>query len=282
MSAQQEIVVLENAILIHGDAYDILQDLERWTGVSKVDALITDPPYANTHCHWDKKIDWSRMWELADKTTVESAKMILFSCGRFQYELFNTNPAWFRYDIIWKKTKKCGFLNARFMPLRQHETIMVFSRPGAATTGTYNPQRTFDEKLFSRSVSPCTRGNVYSVTTRQQYKYKHSGYMNPTSIIEFASDKKKATHATQKPVSLMRNLVLTYSNANEIVLDPFMGSGTTGIACIETNRRFIGIESDKAIFDDARKRIESAEVKASFLEPQQKRKEQEKRLFEHA
>jgi len=242
-------VQIGDATLFCGDAFEVLPTLD-----VECDAVISDPPYGITDCKWDKAIPLDTLWTMLDSLTKPSANVVLFACGKFMFELFNSKPKWHRYDLVWAKNTKCGHLNANLMPMRNHEMILVFGRPGYQKASTYIPQKTAGGK----KVGIITR-NHRSAIYRNKGEYAHTadGFLHPCSVLNFKSEKSKA-HPTLKPIPLMEHLVKTYSDDQEVVLDMFMGAGSTGVACANLNRRFIGIEKDEKFFDIACRRIEQA------------------------
>jgi site-specific DNA-methyltransferase (adenine-specific) len=240
-------VIIGSVTLYHGNCFDVLPKLD-----VEFDAVISDPPFGITDCDWDKSIPLDRFWELVERKTKPTANIVLFGCGRFSHALYSSNPDWFRYDMIWAKTKKCGHLNANLQPMRNHESIYVFIRPGCVKKATYNPQKTLGGKVGVKTVSH--KSSIY----RDCGKFTHvsDGTQHPSSILYFKSE--TGYHSTQKPVLLLEHLVQSYTNKTEIVIDPFMGSGTTGVACVRTDRQFIGIEQDPQYFEIACERIKKA------------------------
>ena len=242
-----KIVEVGNAVLYHGDCFDILPKLEM-----KFDAVITDPPYAQTNCKWDKAIPLDSFWEMLDHKTKQTANFVMFACGMFTVDLINSKRDWCRYRLVWEKSKKCGHLNANLMPMRSHEDIILLGRPGFKTKTTYDPQKTPGGK-----VGVITRNHRSSVYRDcGEYIHTSDGFLHPSSVLYFESE--TGYHSTQKPLRLMEYLVQTYTRKNDIVLDCFMGSGTTGIAALNTGRKFIGIEREKKYFDIACERIRKA------------------------
>tara|TARA_R110000765_G_scaffold324114_1_gene415760 strand:- start:7 stop:744 length:738 start_codon:yes stop_codon:yes gene_type:complete len=224
-----------------------------------IDLFVLDLPYANkdfgkcTACKWDNTIDLDKMW-VEIKRIMKPNAVILFYCNtKFGFSLIKSNIKWFRYDLIWKKSKKVGFLSCNRAPLRQHENIYVFKDKG----GTYNPQKT--EGIPYKT----TRKGKVGVYNTKRTDTENKGDRHPTSIypdtIETTilehNNPHKTLHRTQKPLSLCEWLIKTYSNEGDVVMDFTMGSGTTGEACINTKRKFIGVEMDKEIFEIAENRL---------------------------
>lgn len=217
-------------------------------------AVITDPPYATTDLPWDKQINWPDYWAEVDRVCMENAVVVMFSAQPFTTDLINSNRKGFRYELIWTKRRATGFLDANRRPLRAHENILVFARRFNQTT--YNPQKTPGVPYVSKRGH--TSSAAHYTTKTRVATVNTTGDRHPKSYQEFAHDNMtgKSWHPTQKPVALMRWLVLTYSRQRDVVLDPFMGSGSTGVACLETSRGFVGIERDPEYFAIAQKRMQ--------------------------
>ena len=227
-----------------------------------IDMVLCDPPFGTTANYWDKRIPFEPLWEQYKRITKKNAAIVLFSQLPFGAELIMSNRKMFRYEWIWEKNFGVGFLQAHKMPLRAHENILVFYQK----LPTYNPQKTKAEKKCScrsRNKDTC---NVYSIRGRksEKYIYKDDGYRFPKDIQKFQTPNTtsgRVVHPTQKPVDLLEYLIKTYTNEGELVLDNCIGSGSTAVAAINTNRNFIGFETDKKYFDIACKRIK--EVRAA-------------------
>lgn len=233
--------------LYNGDCLEIMDRLIE-EGV-KVDCVITDLPYGITARNkWDNIIPLNIMWEKLNNLVKENGTVALFCSQPFTTKLINSNLNSFKYEWIWEKNNSTGFMNANKIPLRKHENIAIFYKKQC----TYNPQ----------GLIPCNkinkRGKVglnYNDVNSNKYIQKYTNY--PTQILKFSYDKERL-HPTQKPVALLEYLTKTYTNENETVLDFTMGSGSTGVACMNTNRKFIGIELDENYFNIAKQRIEEA------------------------
>lgn len=214
-----------------------------------IDMVCADIPYGTTQCKWDSIIDLDDMWENLHRVAKPNAAIVLFSAQPFTSILVNSNINRWRSEWIWEKGAATGFLNAKKQPLRAHENIQVFY----SQQPTYNPQFTHghDRKVSKRkTVNSECYGKALKLT-----KYDSTSRY-PRTVQFFSSDKQRWNyHPTQKPLALVRYLIETYSNPDEIVLDFTMGSGTAGVACHRSGRRFIGIEKDPDIFDVAFKRL---------------------------
>lgn len=226
-----------------------------------IDLFVLDLPYANkkfgncTACAWDTPINLKKMWEEIKRIMKPNATIIHFCNTKFGYALIESNPKWFKYDLIWKKSRKVGFLSANKMPLRKHEMIYVFK--GDKPHSTYNPQKTTGHKSRIREAHKTNTKNVYGMT--ETLAHDTGDTRHPTTILKFNNPNQAGgtLHRTQKPVDLCEWLIKSFSNEGEVVCDFTMGSGTTGIACLNTNRKFIGVELDKEIFKIAKDRIDN-------------------------
>ena len=229
-----------------GDCLEVMQDIE--TG--SVDAIITDPPYGTTACKWDSVIPFEPMWEQLNRIIKPNGAIVLFGSEPFSSALRMSNIKNYKYDWIWNKSRPTGFLNAKKQPLRKTENVSVFYKKQP----TYNRQfKKVKKKIFKRSKGGATYGNQKSIPTN----VSNEGKENPYTLIDFKCINGK--HPTQKPVALMEYLIKTYTNQGEVVLDFTMGSGSTGVACVNTKRSFIGIEQDDKYFTIAQDRIDNAQ-----------------------
>lgn len=226
-----------------------------------IDFICTDLPYQKTKNSWDTIIPFNSLWEQYERIIKQNGAIALFSQGTFMGKLMLSNENMFRYDIVWEKTTPTNPFNAKIAPLRSHENILIFYK----SPPTYNPQKTTGHP---RKVSTAQHKRNSKKTTNygdHEFVTYDSTERYPKSVWKFATDKQKESlHPTQKPVLLIEELIKTYTNEGELVLDNTFGSCTTGIACINTNRNFIGIENSKEYFDISidrinRKRAESLE-----------------------
>lgn len=237
--------------LIHGDCLERMGDIPD----KSIDMILCDMPYGTTRNKWDVVLPLDRLWFIYKRIIKDNGAVVLFSQEPFTSTLINSQPELFRYELIWHKTQATGFLNANRMPLRAHENILLFYKK----LPTYNPQKTHGNK---RKVSTSAHKRN-SKKTSNYGEYKAYTYDStdryPTSVLQFSTDKQKsALHPSQKPVALLEYLINTYTNEGETVLDNCMGSGSTGVACVNTGRRFIGIEIDDNYFNIAKERIANA------------------------
>jgi len=240
-------------MLINGDCIPIMEEMIK-KGV-KVDAIIADIPYGTTACKWDTIIPFEPMWERLNKLIKDNGAIVLFGSEPFSSALRMSNIKNYKYDWVWEKSKATGHLNCKKQPLRKNELISVFYKKQCL----YNPQGLI--KKNKPTLSKGNRGNKGEGSSGECYGKANKDYLQeytnyPNTIIKFNVDIKAEFHSTQKPVPLMEYLIKTYTNEGEIVLDFTMGSGTTGVACKNLNRRFIGIELDEKYFEIAKERIE--------------------------
>lgn len=212
--------------------------------------ILCDLPYGTTACKWDNVIPFEPMWEQYTRIIKDDGAIVLFGSEPFSTELRHSNLKMFRYDWIWEKEQGANFMLCKYQPYKVHEIISVFSKK----RHIYLPQMTDGKPYISgKGTSGEITGNVVKVQT------KNSGTRYPRSIQRFNTNKSKGSlHPTQKPVELLEYLIKTYTNENDTVLDNCMGSGSTGIACINTNRKFIGYELDEKYFNIAKVRLEKA------------------------
>ncbi len=219
-----------------------------------IDMILCDLPYGVTKNKWDSIIPLDKLWEQYERIIKDNGAIVLFGQDKFTARLMLSNEKLHRYNLIWEKTTPTGHLNAKKMPLRSHEDILVFYKK----LPTYNPQKTtgHNRKVSTahhkRNSKKTTNYGEHGLTTYD------STERYPKSVIKIATDKQKeAIHPTQKPVELYEYLIKTYTNEGELILDNCSGSGTLAIAALKTHRQFIMIESDRQNFLDAQKRVGS-------------------------
>lgn len=227
--------------LRQGDCLELMKDIPD----GSVDLILCDLPYGTTQNKWDSVIPFDRLWTEYRRICRKGAAVVLTAAQPFTSALIMSNVEEFKYSWTWRKSKPTGHLNAKKQPMRNTEDVTVFYRHQCL----YNPQGVRETDVM---VSRTNRGNYgeCSKTTRQTV----TGY--PATLLEFATE--NGEHQTQKPVALMEYLIRTYTNEGDTVLDNCMGSGTTGVACANTGRNFIGMEMDAEYFEIAKNRIEVA------------------------
>jgi DNA modification methylase len=216
-----------------------------------IDMILCDLPYGTTNCKWDTIIPFEPLWEQYERIIKDNGAIVLTGSEPFSSMLRMSNLKLFKYDWIWDKVKGTGFLNAKRQPMRNHEIVSVFYRKQC----TYNPQKTHGHRLKKSFRAKHLQTDVYG-EMKNDYLYESTDRY-PRSIQVFSTDTQNSSlHPTQKPIALFEYLIKTYTNEGETILDNCMGSGTTAIACINTNRQYIGFELDKGYYDIAVKRID--------------------------
>ena len=258
--------------LLKGDCLEVMKSIED----NSIDAIICDPPYGTTSCKWDSVIDLGLMWEQLNRIIKPTGVIVLFAQQPFTSVLLVSNIKKYRHKFIWQKDKCANFMVAKAQPLKYTEDILVFCNYGFLqnqyknTIGTYNPQMTYvaNEVFNSGQIKGKTMKEINPRPTNVNFKSnpnKDPKSRFPRDTISFKVPKKGKVHPTQKPVLLMEYLIKTYTNENETVLDFTMGSGSTGVAAINTNRNFIGIEQDENYYNISVQRIKDAEKERDKL-----------------
>lgn len=247
------------AKLYLGDCLDVMKAIPD----RSIDAIITDLPYGTTACAWDVVIPIVPMWQQI-KRICKSA-FVTTASQPFTSVLISSNMDWFKYELIWRKSRPSGFLHVKNKPMKAHENILIFSGGTTVHEGqsknrmTYNPQMTTGKPYVVNNRDPKSQlawSNLIRPSTSQRtHTTVNTGTRYPISVLDFSNGNQLSQHETQKPVDLYEYLVKTYTNKGDTVLDFCMGSGTTGVACLQTGRKFIGIEIDPGYFQIARQRI---------------------------
>ena len=215
-----------------------------------IDMILCDLPYGTTACKWDVIIPFEPLWEQYERIIKDSGAIVLNASQPFTTELIHSNLKMFKYCWVWDKKKAGNIFLAKYQPMKVHEDIVIFSKK----SHKYNPIKTPRDKV-KRSKNYGTGESMGGNKQKEDKIYEYID-KNPTSIIEISNASQKGkVHPTQKPIALCEYLIKTYTDENDIVLDNCIGSGTTAIACINTNRNYIGFELDKQYFDIAQKRI---------------------------
>ena len=228
-----------------GDCLELMKDIPD----GSIDMILCDLPYGTTKNKWDSVIPFEPLWEQYNRVIKDNGAIVLFSQMPFTVDLVASNYKYFRYEWIWEKLSASGHLNANRMPMKKHENILVFYKK----LPTYNPQFT-EGKPYVATYSTYSsnygkqKDNVTTINDGKRY---------PVDIIKFNND--RDLHPTQKPVELLEYLIKTYTNEGEVVLDNCMGSGSTCVACVNTNRHYIGFEKEPKYYDIACKRLDEAE-----------------------
>lgn len=253
--------------LYHGDCLEVMKRIPS----NSVNLILCDLPYGSTRCKWDSVIDPDKLWAEYRRILVKpTGVVLLFSQQPFTTRIISANYEWYKYNLIWKKNKTTQFLLANYRPMKCTEDICVFSPGGAAaasrTTGnmTYNPQGLVPVNIVKKNSAKRIGkmlnqkhhlGENNKLLSESEYKQSFTNY--PTEILEFDIES-DTIHETQKPIKLIEYLIRTYSNPGDVVLDNTMGSGTTGIGCVNSGRAFVGIELEERYFELSRKRIQLA------------------------
>lgn len=231
---------------MHGDCLELMRDIPD----GSVDMILCDLPYGTTQCKWDVVIPFESLWAHYIRIIKDNGVIALFADEPFSANLVHSNLKLYRYELIWQKEQGTDFLNANRKPLKAHEKIQIF----------YKKQPVYNKQLTEGKPYRAVNGGKKFTDCYGNFKMGYFKSMgdkrNPITVLKF--NRERGLHPTQKPVALLEYLVKTYTNEGDTVLDNCMGSGTTGVACANTGRRFIGIEKDDHWFEVARDRIEQA------------------------
>lgn len=234
----------------NGDCLELMKDIPD----ASVDLILCDLPYGTTRNKWDSVLPLVELWH--EYRRVCRGTVVLTAAQPFTSALVMSNTDWFTQALVWKKNIASNFLNANRQHLMRHEDVIVFSPRQPTFNKQCVPGKPYKQKRSGRDDTGDNYGNISKRTDTV-----NDGLRNPTSVLEF--DRETGLHPTQKPVALMEYLIRTYTNEGDLVLDNCMGSGTTGVACVNTGRRFIGIEKDEQYFKIAKERIEKAREEKS-------------------
>ena len=266
--------VTDKIEILKGDCLELMKSIPD----GSIDAIITDPPYGTTACKWDSVIPFDLMWKQLNRIIKPNGAIVLFGSEPFSSALRMSNIKNYKYDWTWKKSKPNGFQHSKNKPMKAIENVMVFSNAPMGHKSLlkekrmeYNPQGL--KEVGMKKVKDCShRGNTMGgdgnkSSRPNQVGREYMAYTNfPSDFLEYGNIiGKNATHPTQKPVALMEYLIKTYTNEKETVLDFTMGSGSTGIAAKNLNRKFIGIEQDEKYFKIAEERINKQEKQLKIL-----------------
>lgn len=238
--------------ILKGDCLELMKGIPD----GSVDMILCDLPYGTTKNSWDNVIPFDKLWQQYNRVIKERGAICLFGQEPFASKLRQSNLNMYRYDWTWIKESGTGFLNAKKMPLKNTETISVFYKK----LPVYNPQMREGFKAY-KTISGSKSGNYGSYN---QTESSSGTTRYPVTAIRFNRDKNKQ-HPTQKPVALLEYLIKTYSNEGDLILDNAMGSGSTGVACVNTDRSFVGMELEDKYFDIAKERIEQAKEATSTV-----------------
>ena len=232
--------------LYQGDCLEVMKGIPD----KSIDMILCDLPYGTTQNKWDSVIPFDELWREYKRIIKDNGAIVLTSQGIFTAKLILSNEKWFKYKLVWEKSKATNFLNAKKQPLRKHEDICIFYNKQPI----YNPQMR-EGKPYDKGVRKDQLTGSYGDFNPVHVKSEGKRY--PTDVVYFktAESEGKVYHSTQKPVDLLEYLIKTYTNENEVILDCCMGSGSTGVAALNTNRRFVGIELDEKYFNIAVERL---------------------------
>lgn len=235
--------------LRHGDCLELMKGIPD----QSIDMILCDLPYGTTYAKWDSILPMKELWALYNRIIKGNGAIVLTASQPFTSALINSNPTMFRYEWIWDKENAANFANANRQPLKQHENVLIFSKGQTP----YYPIKTKGKKNHVQGNK--RSGNISETRLiSERVDDDLSGMKFPKSILRFPKHSSQCgLHPTQKPVELMEYLIRTYTVEGDVVLDNTFGSGTTGVACVNTNRKFIGIEKDQTYFDMAKERIQS-------------------------
>ena len=241
----------DNIQLFKGDCLEVMKGIPS----RSVDMILCDLPYGTTSCKWDVVIPFDKLWEQYDRIIKNNGAILLFSAEPFTSKLLLSNEKYYRHKWVWNKNNSCGFQLAKIRPFQICEDILVFGK------NKVNYYPIMEERGKPRNKDGYSKSDNYNITPTKTKKMSNLYY--PKNLLNFSNSIQKGKfHPTQKPTALLEYLIKTYTMENEIVLDNCMGSGSTGVACMNTNRRFIGIELDKNYFEIAEKRIKEADKNA--------------------
>lgn len=248
--------------LYKGDCLEIMRDIPD----KSIDMILCDLPYNKLVAQWDKIIPMNLLWEQYKRVIKDNGAIVLFAQQPFTSLLVGSNIDDFRHNIVWHKDKCANFIHAKYQPRKTTEDILIFSKQGSGFVHnsknkcTYNPQmidrkprKPTQKTVRSKSLLE-VRGEACDLQSGEDFIADKS---YPENIVYFKTEHKNRLHPCQKPIKLLEYLIKTYTNENETVLDNCMGSGSTGVACVNTNRKFIGIELDENYFNIACNRVNS-------------------------
>ena len=240
--------VFGNVDLRRGDCLELMKDIPD----KSIDMILCDLPYGVTKNKWDSVIDLKLLWEQYERIIKDNGAIVLTAQDKFSAKLMLSNERLHKYNLVWDKQLTSGFLNANRMPLRVHEDILIFYKK----LPVYNPQKVKGNPNHSKGKMTTEENNNYGKYGKVDNKDILGDMKHPKSILSFQKPHpSKALHPTEKPVRLMEWLVRTYTNEGDLILDNCMGSGPVGVACVNLNREFIGMDDDEEYFDIATKRI---------------------------
>lgn len=243
-----------NITLYNDDCFQIFKDIPN----KSVDLILSDLPYGMTKMKWDKQLPFDKLWAEYERILSSNGNIVLFSSGLFTIDLINSNRKLFKYKLIWKKNVPTGMSSAKTRPMKYYEEICIFNKGKAIYNPIMKPREGKGKACYN--YEHYFGGSNHLNLEKKPKKYDPD-WVQPSDILEFKTvpNRNGKLHPTQKPTELLKWLIYTYSNEDSIILDNCMGSGSTGAACIELNRNFIGIEIDKDYFEIAKNRLQIEE-----------------------
>ena len=256
-------MVNDNVVLYHGDC---LIEMNKIADKS-VDMILCDLPYGTTACSWDVIIPFDKLWEQYNRLINDNGAIVLFGSEPFSSMLRMSNIKMYKYDWVWKKNAGSNFGNVRFQPMKEHESISVFGKGKINYYPIMQERAESGKERVKSKVKYNTKTEDYSESLHNEQIVERPQLRYPSSVQFF--NRERGLHPTQKPVALLEYLIKTYTKENETVLDNCMGSGSTGVACVYTNRKFIGIEKDDKYFEIAKNRIENPETYVKVKDEQE-------------
>lgn len=247
----------DTVFIQQGDCLELMKKIPD----KHVDMILCDLPYGTTDCKWDTIIPFDALWNQYERIIKDNGAICLFGTNPFSSALVMSNPKLFKYDWIWEKSTSAGFIHAKNKPMRRHEDILIFSKAPMGHISLlgekrmkYNPQGLIPvDKVHKRPSTGAVNVIGKRNSHKKEFDVKYEGY--PNTILIFKEGNNNHVHPTQKPVDLLEYLIKTYTNENEIVLDNTMGVASTGIACVNLNRKFIGYELDEKYFEIGKNRL---------------------------
>ena len=235
-----------------GDCLELMPSIPS----KSVDMILCDLPYGTTACEWDSVLDMGKLWAEYERVIKDNGAIVLTANNVFAFQLWASNPKLFRYKWVWEKTMGTRFLNCNKMPMGKHEDVLIFYK----MPPIYNPQkRTGFKSIAKQQGQKAQSRDTLRPFGKDDYSYSSDGSRFPIDVLEIDNPNGKSEHPTQKPVALFEYLIKTYTNENELVLDNCSGSGTTAVACMNTNRRFICIERDETYHRKSLERLANHE-----------------------
>ena len=238
--------------LLQGDCLEIMKNIPD----KSINMILCDLPYGTTSSKWDNVIPFEKLWEQYERIIKDNASIILFSSGLFTIDLIQSNRKHFKYKLIWKKNVPTGMSSAKYRPMKYYEEICIFQYGKPSYNPILKPRVGVGKSCYNYNHY-CGENNHINL---QKIKKKYDpDYVQPSDVLEIdvVPNRKGKLHPVQKPIKLLEWLIKTYSNKDDLILDNCMGSGSTGVACLNTGRNFIGIELDEKYFNIAKQRIES-------------------------